>query len=62
MAEQRKRKYNDEQSLNELCRSFLICREDDDGAAMEYCKGFLKVLSKKDVKTGAVLSYLSKPH
>jgi hypothetical protein len=62
MAEQRKRKYNDENSLDELCRSFLACREDDEGAAIEYCKGFLEVLSKKDFKTGAVLSSRSKPH
>jgi len=63
MAEQRKRKYNDERSLDELCRSFLICREDDDGgAAIEYCKGFLEVLSKKNFKTGAVLSSRSKSH
>lgn len=62
MAEQKKRKYNDEQSLDELCRSFLACRDKDEGAAIEYCKGFLEVLSKKDVKTGAVLSSRPKHH
>jgi hypothetical protein len=62
MAEQRKRKYNDEQSLDELCRSFLESREVDQGAAIEYCKGFLEVLAKKDVRAGAVLSSRSKPH
>jgi len=63
VAEQaKKRKYNDEQSLDELCRSFLECREDDKGAAIEYCKGFLEVLSKKDSKTGAVLSSRVRHH
>ena len=62
MAEQRKRKYNDEQSLDELCRSFLECRDDDEGAAIEYCKNFLEVLAKKDIKTGAVVSSRLKPH
>jgi hypothetical protein len=61
MAEEKKRKYNDEESLNELCRKFLTNREGDDGAAVEYCKDFLEVLSKKDFKTGAVLSSRSRP-
>jgi hypothetical protein len=54
------RKYNDPQSLDELCRSFLQCQEDDKGAALEYCKGFLTVLSKKDLIRGAVLSSRAK--
>lgn len=61
MAEVKKRKYNDEESLDELCRKFLTSREKDNGAAIEYCRSFLTVLSKKDIKTGAVLSSRSKP-
>ena len=61
MTKERKRKYNDEESLDELCRKFLTSRETDDGAAIEYCRSFLTVLSKKDVKTGAVLSSRVKP-
>ncbi|HUV61955.1 MAG TPA: hypothetical protein VMW71_07315 [Thermoplasmata archaeon] len=61
MAEEKKRKYNDEESLNELCSKFLTSLDGDDGAAIGYCKDFLKVLSKKDFKAGAVLSYRSKP-
>jgi len=61
MAEEKKRKYNDEESLNELCRKFLTSPDGDEGAAIEYCKDFLKVLSKKDFKTGAVLSSRSRP-
>ncbi len=60
MAEEKKRKYNDEESLNELCRKFLTTPDGDDGAAIGYCKDFLKVLSKKDSKTGAVLSSRSR--
>ncbi|UCE91696.1 MAG: hypothetical protein JSV90_00640 [Methanobacteriota archaeon] len=60
MAEARKRKYNDEESLEELCRRYLACRDIDPGAAIEYCKGFLTVLEKKDVKAGAVLSSRSR--
>ncbi|MDH3364659.1 MAG: hypothetical protein OEM29_01425 [Thermoplasmata archaeon] len=59
--EKKKRKYNDEESLNELCMKFLTNRETDDGAAVEYCKDFLTILSKKGIKTGAVLSSRSKP-
>ena len=56
----KKRKYNDPQDLNELCRSFLVAQEQDKGAALEYCKNFLTVLSKKDVTRGAVLSSRSR--
>lgn len=56
----KKRKYNNPEDLNELCRSFLICREDDGGAAMEYCRSFLKVLQKKSINAGAVLSSRSR--
>ena len=61
MAEARKRKYNDEESLDELCKRFLACRDMDPGAAIEYCKSFLTVLERKDVKAGAVLSSRSRP-
>ena len=62
MSEEKKRKYNDEDSLDELCRKFLTCREDtDNGAAIEYCKSFLTMLERKDVKAGAVLSSRSRP-
>ena len=61
MTKEKKRKYNDEESLDELCRKFLTVREGDEGAAIEYCRSFLTVLSKKDVKTGAVLSSRVKP-
>ncbi len=61
MAEHRKRKYNDEDSLDELCRKFLACRDNDAGAAIEYCKDFLTMLERKDVKAGAVLSSRSRP-
>ena len=61
MSEEKKRKYNDEDSLDELCRKFLTCRETDNGAAIEYCKSFLTMLERKDVKAGAVLSSRSRP-
>ena len=61
MTKEKKRKYNDEENLDELCRKFLTAREVDDGAAIDYCRSFLTVLSKKDVKTGAVLSSRVKP-
>ncbi|MGD9963549.1 MAG: hypothetical protein AB7S97_06615 [Thermoplasmata archaeon] len=57
----KKRKYNNPDDLNELCRSFLIVHEDDQGAALEYCKNFLTLLSKKDVTKGALLSSRSRP-
>ena len=58
----KKRKYNNPDDLDELCRSFLQCQESDKGAALEYCKDFLTVLSKKDVTRGAVLSSRSRHH
>ena len=61
MTQEKKRKYNDEESLDELCRKFLTAKEDDEGAAIEYCRSFLSVLSKKDVKTGAVRFSRVKP-
>lgn len=56
----KKRKYNNPDDLDELCKSFLLAQEDDEGAALEYCKNFLTVLSKKDVTKGAVLSSRSR--
>ena len=56
----KKRKYNDPNDLDELCKSFLMCQEHDKGAALEYCKDFLTVLSKKDITKGAVLSSRSR--
>lgn len=56
----KKRKYNNPEDLNELCRSFLVSQEMDQGAALEYCKDFLTVLSKKDFTRGAVLSSRSR--
>jgi hypothetical protein len=57
----KKRKYNNPEDLDELCRSFLVSREADKGAALEYCKDFLTILSKKDITAGAVLSSRSRP-
>lgn len=57
---QKKRKYNDPEDLNELCRRFLVTHDNDKGAALEYCKDFLALLSKKDVTKGAVLSSRSR--
>lgn len=61
MNEQRIRKYNDPGDLRELCKSFLESKETDKGAALEYCKDFLTLLSKKDLSQGAVLSSRPKP-
>lgn len=57
----KKRKYNDPEDLEELCKSFLMCQERDKGAALEYCRDFLTVLSKKEFTKGAVLSSRSRP-
>jgi hypothetical protein len=57
----KKRKYNDPEDLDELCRRFLVNQEEDRGAAIEYCKDFLAVLSKKKFTQGAVLSSRSRP-
>ncbi len=60
MTAQRPRKYNNPTDLEELCKCFLKCPEDDDGAAIEYCRDFLVMLSEKPPVTGAVLSSRSK--
>ncbi len=57
---QRIRKYNNPKDLDELCRGFLETKDKDMGAAMEYCRDFLLVLSDKPPVTGAVVSSRSK--
>ena len=56
MDQNRKRKYNDADDLDELCKRFLTAQETSPGAAIEYCKNFLTMLDNKPVKSGAVLS------
>jgi hypothetical protein len=60
VTENRPTKYNNPDDLKVFCKSFLECSDTDRGAALEYCKGFLTVLSKKDLTIGAVLSGRSK--
>lgn len=48
------RKYNNPQDLDELCKSFLASNEFDKGAALEYCRRFLHVLSNHEPASGAV--------
>jgi len=57
---QRMRKYNNPSDLDELCKAFLQTKDEDRGAAMEYCKNFLSVLTDKKPVTGAVLSSRAK--
>lgn len=57
---QRPRKYNNPKDLDELCKGFLEMKEEDKGAAIEYCKNFLSVLTEKPPVTGAVVSSRSK--
>jgi len=56
----RLRKYNNPKDLDELCRGFLETKDADKGAAIEYCKNFLSVLTEKPPVTGAVLSSRAK--
>jgi hypothetical protein len=56
----RPRKYNNPNDLEELCRCFLECQDADKGAAIEYCKDFLVMLTEKPPVTGAVASSRSK--
>ena len=56
MDAQRPRKYNNQDDLDELCRSFLVAKEASKGAAIEYCRDFLAVLAEKPTVTGAVVS------
>ena len=54
------RKYNNPQDLEELCKSFLACQDTDKGAALEYCRRFLILLSEKPPASVAVLSSRAK--
>jgi len=56
----RPRKYNNPDDLDELCRSFLVSSDIDKGAALEYCKRFLNVLSQHQPASGAVGSSRSR--
>ena len=60
MTAERRRKYNNPNDLDELCRSFLQCRDMDQSAALDYCKDFLTLLNKKELSRGAVLSNRAK--
>jgi len=60
VTEKRPKKYNNPKDLDELCRSFLKCKETDPGAAIDYCKSFLALLSEKPPTSGAVLSSRAK--
>jgi hypothetical protein len=57
---ERRRKYNNPRDLEELCQSFLKCSETDRGAAIQYCKDFLMMLTEKPPVTGAVVSVRAK--
>ncbi|MEM0343239.1 MAG: hypothetical protein QXJ32_03435 [Thermoplasmata archaeon] len=62
MPEQRRpRKYNNPDDLDELCRRFLECNESDKGAAIEYCRSFLTLLTEKPPTSGAVVPSRAKP-
>ncbi len=54
------RKYNNPKDLDELCKSFLETKDKDPGAAVEYCRDFLTMLTAKTPSSGAVLSSRSK--
>ncbi len=57
---QRQHKYNNPKDLDELCKGFLEKKDQDQGAAIEYCKNFLSVLTEKQPVTGAVVSSRAK--
>lgn len=61
MTEKRPRKYNNQEDLDELCKSFLEAKDTDKGAAIQYCKDFLAMLGDKPTVTGAVVSSRAKP-
>jgi len=56
VSQDRRHKYNNPDDLDELCRSFLIAKDTDPGAAIQYCKSFLQLLNEKKPTSGAVLS------
>jgi hypothetical protein len=55
LLQDRPRKYNNPQDLDELCRRFLECKDTDMGSAIAYCKGFLSLLNEKPPTSGAVV-------
>jgi len=56
LEQDRPRKYNNPADLDELCRRFLETKDTDMGSAIEYCKGFLWLLSEKPPTSGGVVS------
>ena len=58
--QERPRKYNNPEDLDELCRRFLANKDTDIGAAIEYCRDFLNLLTEKQPTSGAVLSSRAK--
>ena len=54
------RKYNNPEDLDELCRKFLESNDKADGPAIEYCKDFLVLLTDKPITSGAVVSSRAK--
>lgn len=56
----RPRKYNNPEDLDELCRRFLECKDTDMGSAIEYCKTFLALLSEKPPTSGGIVSSRAK--
>lgn len=61
MERERPRKYNNPDDLDELCRRFLETKDPDMGSAIEYCKGFLSLLSEKPPTSGGIVSSRVKP-
>ncbi len=59
--QERPRKYNNPEDLDELCRRFLQTKDTDIGSAIEYCRGFLTLLTEKPPTSGAVVSSRAKP-
>ena len=53
------RKYNNPDDLDELCRKFVE-NERADGPAIEYCKDFLTLLTDKPPTSGAIVSSRAK--
>jgi hypothetical protein len=57
----RPRKYNNPEDLDELCKRFLESKDKDMGSAIEYCKTFLSMLEEKPPTSGAIVSSRVKP-
>lgn len=62
MTTERPRKYNNQNDLDELCRSLMQASETDTGAAVEYCMSFLMLLDERMPNSGAVLSSRARSH